>query len=67
MTWPVFQLVWPVLLALVYIMGMSIVRVLSIKVHYAIALHNRVCDARNIRRQFFEHDSSLDIDVKPAD
>lgn len=65
MTWPTFQLVWPILLVLVYLLAMSMVRVLSAKLYYAVALHNRICAARNMRRQFFEHGSILDINVDP--
>ena len=46
--------VWPILAILVYAFTMCMVRVLSAKLTYRVRLHNRVCEARNMRRQYLE-------------
>lgn len=54
MTWPLFQLVWPVLLILLYALATCMVRVLSTHRFYAVEIHDRVCESRNLRRQYLE-------------
>jgi hypothetical protein len=54
MTWAMFHTIWPVLALLLYILVMCIVKVLSANLYHAMTLHNRICEARNLRRQYLE-------------
>lgn len=54
MTWDMFHTIWPVLALLIYILIMCIVKVLSANLSHAITLHNRVCQARDKRREYIE-------------
>lgn len=54
MTWSTFQSVWPVLAIMIYILITTALRVLAMHRSYWITLHNRICESRNMRRQYLE-------------
>jgi len=54
MPWSTFQSVWPVLAILIYILVTTVLRVLALHRNYWITLHNRICESRNMRRQYLE-------------
>ena len=42
------------MVVIVYILGYSIMRVMSEKYYHSIRLHNRICEARQMRRAYFD-------------
>ena len=54
MAWSTFQFVWPILVILTYILVFTVLRVLAMHRNYWITLHNHICEARDIRRQFLD-------------
>lgn len=54
MTWSLAQSVWPVLALLVFVMTKMMVWVLSSALYHEVRVHDRICKARDMRRQYFE-------------
>jgi len=54
MAWSTFQYVWPVLAILTYILVTTVLRVLAMHRRYWITLHDRICESRNMRRQYLK-------------
>lgn len=54
MTWMAIQPIWPVMLVIVYLMTYSMMRVLSANLYNNLHVYNRICEARRIRRRYFD-------------
>jgi len=54
MNWSAIQPIWPVMVVIVYILGYCMMRMMSEKLYQSIRLHNRICEARQMRRSYFE-------------
>ena len=53
MAWPAIQSVWPLLVILIYAMAYGMIRVLSEELYYKKRIHNRIIEARTLRRRYF--------------
>lgn len=54
MAWPAIESVWPVLVVLSYAMAYGMMRVLSEELYYKKRVHNRIIEAREMRRHYFD-------------
>ena len=55
MAWSTFQSIWPVLAILAYFLITTVLRVLATHRYYSVTIHDRICESRNMRRQYLEN------------